>query len=115
MDINEFFLGLRVTFIGMGIVFGALYGLQLVMYGLKAAFYKEPKSTSQPLQQDIREKQDVESQGLPTGLVAAISVAIACYMGGRPANIVSIQRAGDSKTPWQHAARTAPMQSRRSN
>ena len=114
MSLNEFLLGVRVTFIGMGIVFASLYGLQLVMDGFRAVFYKEPQVRNKPVQQPT-EKETENSEALPKDLVAAISVAVACYMGRRPGTIVSIQRAGIGKTPWQHAARTAPMKSRRSN
>ncbi|HSL93569.1 MAG TPA: OadG family protein [Bacillota bacterium] len=117
MDINEFYLGIRVTLIGMGVVFAALYVLQLVMYGMKALFYKEPIKTHAPavaVAEPVVETIEPEHTGLPASLIAAISVAVAAYMGGRPGNVVSIRKLGDGKSPWQHAARIAPFEKRRS-
>jgi len=116
MDMNEFVFGLRVTVIGMGIVFASLYGLQLVMYGMKAVFYKEPVAQqSMPAQAESENEPAPVEDGIPAGVVAAISVAVACFMGGRPGNVVSIRKSADTNTPWKHAARGAAMINRRSN
>lgn len=117
MDINELYLGIQVTLIGMGVVFAALYGLQMVMYGMKALFYKEPVRPPQPVRtvsEPVAVEVLPEQTGLPSSLIAAISVAVAAYMGGRPGNVVSIRKMGDGKSPWQHAARVAPFENRRS-
>jgi sodium pump decarboxylase gamma subunit len=112
LDLKEFLFGLRVTAIGMGVVFAALYVLQLVMNGFEAAFYKEPKEKIAPVP---AEEEPAVEEGLPKTVVAAISVAVACYLGGRQANVVSIRKANEAKTAWQQAARGAAMISRRSN
>jgi sodium pump decarboxylase gamma subunit len=117
MDINEFYLGVQVTIIGMGVVFAALYALQMVMYGMKGLFYKEPvKATAPALAavEPVPATVEPAESGLPTSLIAAISVAVAAYMGGRPGNVVSIRKLGEGKSPWQHAARVAPFENRRS-
>jgi glutaconyl-CoA/methylmalonyl-CoA decarboxylase subunit delta len=117
MDINEFYLGIQVTIIGMGVVFAALYGLQMVMVGMKALFYREPAKAPVSVATAVEpavETIEPEQTGLPTSLVAAISVAVAAYMGGRPGNVVSIRKLSEGKSPWQHAARVAPLENRRS-
>lgn len=110
MDINEILYGLKITFIGMGIVFAALYGLQLVMTGMKLVFYKEPQQQLPPqgVAAPVVEEAPI-AEGLSPAVVAAISAAITCYMGGRPVNIVSIRRGNDQKTPWQQVARASAV------
>lgn len=115
MDMNEFVFGLRVTAIGMGIVFASLYGLQLVMNGMKVVFYKEPVVVVPAPVAEPTEVETPVAEGIPPGVIAAIGVAVACFMGGRPGNVVSIRKSSDTSTPWQHVARSAAMINRRSN
>lgn len=115
MDLQEFYLGLQVTVVGMGVVFVSLYALQMVMYGMRALFYKEPHKAALATNVPVSPEpvaETVEQAGLPKSLVAAISVAVAAYMGGRPGNIIAIRRTSDGKSPWQHAARIAPLENR---
>lgn len=117
MSMNELYLGMRVTLIGMGVVFASLYVLQLVMLGMKAIFYQEPGKAPVPAvaaSETAAETTGSEQTGLPASLIAAISVAVAACMGGRPGSVVSIRKLGDGKSPWQHAARVAPSENRRS-
>ena len=117
MNLQDFYLGIKVTLIGMGVVFAGLYALQLVMYGMKGLFYKEPPKQPTPVATTpapFGEVVEPEQAGLPTALVAAIAVAVASCMGGRTGSIVSIRKAGEGKSPWQHAARVAPFANRRS-
>ena len=117
MDLQEFYLGLQVTVVGMGVVFLSLYALQMVMYGMRALFYKEPSKVAMTTDAPVSPALEVETfeqTGLPKSLIAAISVAVAAYMGGRPGNIIAIRRTSDGKSPWQHAARIAPLENRRS-
>lgn len=106
MDLNEILYGLKVTFIGMFIVFAALYVLQLVMIAMKSVFYREPRNQVAPqaVSTPVVEESPA-AEGLSPAVVAAISAAIAVYLGGRPANIVSIRRGNEQKTPWQQVAR----------
>lgn len=108
--------GLRVTVIGMGIVFAALYGLQLIMYGMKAVFYKEPTVAATTPTPVVEENVETASASkIPEEVIAAISVAVACFMGGRPGNVVSIRKSDNAFTPWKQAARGAAMITRRGN
>jgi len=106
MHIEDFLFGLKVTAIGMGIVFAALYFLQLVMDAFRMIFY-EPKQkaviTPAPTEAVAQEEPAVE--GLSPAVIAAISAAVAYCLGGRPANVVSIRRENETKTAWQQVAR----------
>ena len=109
MHVEDLMFGLRVTAIGMGIVFAALYVLQLVMIGFRKVFYekKEQKSnaTVSPVAETAVVQEEPVVEGLSPSVVAAISAAVAMFLGGRPANIVSIKRDPDVKTSWQQVAR----------
>lgn len=117
MNLQDFYLGIKVTLIGMGVVFAGLYALQLVMYGMKGLFYKEPPKQATPVAATpapLVEAIEPEQAGLPTAVVAAIAVAVAACLGCRTGNIVAIRKTGEGKSPWQHAARVAPFANRRS-
>lgn len=107
MHIEDFMFGLRVTAIGMGIVFAALYVLQLVMVGFRVVFYdkKKPTAIVTPVVETAVIQEETVVEGLSPSVVAAISAAVAMCLGGRPANIVSIRRDSDFKTSWQQVAR----------
>lgn len=107
MHIEDLMFGLRVTAIGMGIVFAALYVLQLVMVGFRIFFYdkKKPTAIVAPVAETAVVQEESVVEGLSPSVVAAISAAVAMCLGGRPANIVSIKRNADVKTSWQQVAR----------
>lgn len=114
MHIDDLMFGLRVTAIGMGIVFAALYVLQLVMVAMRKIFYdpKMKKAASAPVAEPLQE--DAVVGGLSPAVVAAIAAAVSSFFEGRPANVISIRREGEVKTPWQQVAR-ASAATRKSN
>jgi len=109
MRIEDLMFGLKVTAIGMGIVFAALYVLQLVMVGFRIIFFdrkgQKSNATVSPVAETAVVQEETVAEGLSPSVVAAISAAVAMCLGGRPANIVSIKRDADVKTSWQQVAR----------
>ena len=106
MHIEDLMLGLRVTAIGMGIVFASLYVLQLVMIGFRKVFYdNKAKAPVTPVVETAVVQEEPLVEELSPSVVVAISAAVAMFLGGRPASIVSIKRDPDVKTSWQQVAR----------
>lgn len=96
--------GFQILIVGMGVVFIALFGLSLLMRLFKRLFYDNQEQPSQRVEQ--QEEATVEEDARQDhATVAAISAAIAAFMG-KPAetfNIVTIKRTKPS--PWATAGR----------
>ncbi|MDP3487507.1 MAG: OadG family protein [Bacillota bacterium] len=106
MRIEDLMFGLKVTVIGMGIVFASLYVLQLVMIGFRKVFYdNKAKTPVTSVVETAIVQEEPLVEGLSPSVVVAITAAVAMFLGGRPANIVSIKRDADVKTAWQQVAR----------
>jgi len=120
MTSELFNYGLKVTAIGMGIVFVALYLMQLLLIGLgriAGAVAKENKiahvvsfeseSSVEPLPvQDEAATPAMPTQEVNFGVMIAISAALAAAMGSRPVNIVSIRKDHAVGSLWQQASRS---------
>jgi sodium pump decarboxylase gamma subunit len=103
---SELYLGFKVTFIGMTIVFSALFLLQLVMQAMRLLFYKGERADApaeEPVKASLPASAPAEA-AVSRSVLAAISAAIYAMLGGRSANIVAIRR--EQPSAWQQAART---------
>ena len=111
---SELTLGLKVTVVGMTIVFVALYVLQLVMLAMRLLFYRgerqEVAAVVNNKSQNTDHKTAAEAsetvpaaQGVSRSMLAAISAAIHACLGGKSVNIVAIRR--EQPSAWQQAAR----------
>lgn len=115
---------LRLTAIGMGVVFVALFLLSQMMYvlpllagGRKARVAKPaPLEKSAAIESSASVAESaaaaVENNGVAPEVIAVIATAIASYLGQTPENlnIVSIRRAPTSVGPWAMAARRESIQ-----
>lgn len=91
--------GLMVLVIGMTVVLTTLFFLSLVMNLLKAIFYKEEKPQTVALNNTVEEvNEEVGSAESDLSVIAAISAALAMYLGKPPVsfNIISINRISTS-------------------
>lgn len=112
---SELTLGLKVTVVGMTIVFVSLYVLQLVMGAMRLLFYRGERQAVAGVEanhesQITDHKGAVEAneelkpnQGVSRSVLAAISAAIHACLGGKSVNIVAIRR--EQPSAWQQAAR----------
>ncbi|MBS3938885.1 MAG: OadG family protein [Peptococcaceae bacterium] len=119
MSSELFFYGLKITAIGMGIVFVTLYVTQLILLGLGQIATARAKNMPQPSSADTLPMAEVLSETLteenpmpsPTanepsfGVLVAISAALAAMLGSRPVSIISIRKEQNSGSAWQEAAR----------
>lgn len=90
--------GLLVLVVGMTVVLTTLYVLSLMMNIFKAVFYKEKPSVT-PVEVVATEVQEEAEDFLNNaGIVAAISAALAVYMGRSPVsfNVISIRQVDSS-------------------
>ena len=120
MTSEVFFYGLKVTAIGMGIVFVALYLMQLLLLALgfvAGAATKESKTAHVVSTETANHVETVEvvdeavtlvqpTQEVTYGVMIAISAALAAAMGSRPVNIVSIRKDHIAVSSWQQASRS---------
>lgn len=120
MTSELFNYGLKITAIGMGIVFVTLYLMQLLLTVLGTVVNATAKKskiahvlTNEP---ETATEAGVEvaeyvPETSPTpeisfGVMIAISAALAAAMGSRPVNIVSIRRDQVVSSLWQQAGRS---------
>jgi len=113
---NELAHALKVTVVGMTIVFVSLYVLQLVMAAMRVLFYRGERQAvadveTHPTTQHADHKSritdhkvmDAATHGESHSVLAAISAAIHVCLGGKRHNIVAIRR--DQPSAWQQVAR----------
>jgi len=120
MTSELFNYGLKITAIGMGIVFVTLYLMQLLLTALGAvvtATAKESKiahilidepETATEAWVEVPESLPLTSPTpeISFGVMIAISAALAAAMGSRPVNIVNIRRDQVVSSLWQQAGRS---------
>lgn len=115
---------LRLTVIGMGVVFSALIALSLLMYalpsltgggGTKAKSAPEAQQASVAAESKasvVESAATTNHGGLSPAVVAVIATAVAAYLGQGPENlnIISIRRTPASLGSWATAARRESIQ-----
>lgn len=113
---------LRLTAVGMGVVFAALYALSLMMYSLPLLAGGRGKPAAVAPQASVEATASVAesaaateaavSNGPSPEVIAVIATAIAAYLGQTPENlnIISIRRAPAAVGPWALAARRESIQ-----
>jgi len=123
MTSELFNYGLKITAIGMGIVFVTLYLMQLLLIALGKIVSSTAKASkiapmvSSELVDSAESMEAVEivdedfTEVAPRpeinfGVMIAISAALAAAMGSRPVNIVSIRRDHGASSLWQQAGRS---------
>ncbi len=98
---SELYLGFKTTFIGMTIVFIALYALMLVLESMRVLFYRGEQAIIPPA---VPTPAEVGTEPtVPRSVLAAISAAVYALLDGRGANIIAIRR--EQPSLWQQAAR----------
>ncbi|MDP3058943.1 MAG: OadG family protein, partial [bacterium] len=96
MQLEQLVYGLKITTIGMLIVFSALYVLQLVMNSMRTIFYREPIITPEPEAEVLEHRPEI---------IAVISAAVATFMGGgKRGSIIAIRKTSEQSS-WQQVAR----------
>lgn len=113
---------LRLTAVGMGVVFAALYVLSLMMYSLPLLAGGRGKQAPTVPQASVEATASVVESAVATSaavssgpspeVIAVIATAIAAYVGQTPdnLNIISIRRASAAVGPWALAARREGIQ-----
>ncbi len=116
---------LRLTVIGMVVVFGALIALSLLMYALPSLTGGGKTKASKPATEPEQASAVAESKasvvesaaanddgGISLAVVAVIATAVAAYLGQGPENlnIISIRRTPASLGAWANAARRESIQ-----
>lgn len=107
--------GLRVTVIGLIIVFAVLVILMLVMMAMKKIFYKEEKPNTKP---EPKTKPEIPQPAKPEmnedELVAVITAAIAASLNTSTyrLHVKSFKRAEDTSPSWNRAGRSEVIESR---
>lgn len=96
------------TVVGLGIVFGVLVILMIVLYLFKVFFYKEPKKTEvKSAVQEAAEIAPVKSDDLEDTdeLIAVITAAVAASLNTSTYNlkIKSLRRIDDKRPSWNKA------------
>ena len=99
--------------VGMTVVLVTLILLAFVMYLMKVFFYKE-KKVEQPVAQPVTIEEPVVEESDDSALVAAISAAIAVYLGKPPVsfNVISINRV---KSNWREVGKQELLQANITN
>jgi len=114
MSSELFFYGLKITAIGMGIVFVTLLFMQYLLKGISYALQSTAKapavSTEQPVAEFVAVAPPVTApetapQEINFGVLVAISAALSAMMQSRPVNIISIRKDIPTGSAWQQAAR----------
>jgi sodium pump decarboxylase gamma subunit len=105
--------GFLILAVGMTVVLVTLVVLALVMYLMKIFFYKEKKA--EPVIKPVTIEEPVEDTVDNGALVAAISTAIAVYLGKPPVsfNVISINRV--QKSNWREVGKQELLQANITN
>ncbi len=100
---------LRLTFIGMAIVFVSLYALSLIMDIFPKLFGQEKRQEekqaavpSPMVQEPPVGGSSTDGNRVSPQTIAVIASAVAAYLGRAPEdlNLISIRRTGPSLSPW---------------
>ncbi|MBT9152267.1 MAG: hypothetical protein DDT35_00481 [Firmicutes bacterium] len=119
MSSELFFYGLKITAIGIGIVFVTLYVTQLILLGLGQIATARAKNKPQPSLAENPPLDEVTSEIVTEenpmlspnchepsfGVLVAISAALAAMLGSRPVSIISIRKEQNGGSAWQQSAR----------
>jgi sodium pump decarboxylase gamma subunit len=106
--------GFLILAVGMTVVLVTLVILAFVMYLMKVFFYKEKKA--EPVIKPVTIEEPVVEDTVDNGaLVAAISTAIAVYLGKPPVsfNVISINRV--QKSNWREVGKQELLQANITN
>lgn len=108
---------LQLAVVAMGIVFGALYILSLVMgvfprlLGKQKAQAPQPQVAVAPVAEPQIEAVTADD-AMSAQTVAVVAAAIAAYLGRSPQdlNVIAIRRTGSSLSPWALNVRRESIQ-----
>jgi sodium pump decarboxylase gamma subunit len=113
--------GLSVTVVGMGIVFGILILLYLVLMGMKMVFYKENEAVASTGVKEVKQEQvtavQVEEQKEEIDedeLIAVLTAAVAASLNQSTynLNIRSFRRIDQNAPVWNSVSRKEQLESR---
>ena len=90
--------GLMVLIVGMTVVLTTLYVLSIVMNIFRALFYKEKSVVKPQVVEEVVEVEEAADLTSNATIVAAISAALAVYLGRAPVNfnVISIRQLDSS-------------------
>ena len=121
---EAFGAGLKVTAVGLSIVFGVLIILMIVLMLFKVIFYKEKKENTEikksepvratPIEPVQANEQKKSTEGSDEELIAVITAAVAACMGTSPESvrIRSYRRIENKKPAWNRAGINDMMNNR---